>query len=525
MFRSLAEALSFRSKLANISGQMFGGKRDLYKALGYKRDLTVEDFRAEYKRNAVANRIVKAAPLATWRGGAEVIEDMNPEIITAFEQAFITFDRRLNVIDRLRRADVLAGIGRYAILVIGAPGELETPLLKVNGPDDIKYLQPYAEDDAKIASYEVDAKSPRYGLPLFYNLQRATIDASGRTQRATTGVKVHYTRVQHVSDGLLDDNIFGEPRLECVFNRLMDLEKVVGGGAEAFWRRADRGMQVDLDPTMDVSEPQKAAMKTQLEEYEHELRRILLTRGVKINELSSDVADFKSPVDAIMALISAGTGIPQRVLMGSEQGKLAAKQDRANWDNRVTDRQTDFAGPLVLRPFVQRMIEIGALPQPGDSDFAIRFSSITTMDDEQRAEIAKSWASLNTQAGETVVTGDEIRERVLDLPPLPESARQQLAPQDADPLAAGRKVCPVCKGTKINPEAAINDILGPTPCLKCKGVGFLTVAKKGGASSWKHVHQAADRFRSAGKADRLRSLRVGAQDTRPRSAGTRPRVA
>jgi hypothetical protein len=37
----------------------------------------------------------------------------------------------------------------------------------------------------------------------------------------------------------------------------MDLEKVVGGGAEAFWRRADRGMQLDLDPTIDVSEPQK----------------------------------------------------------------------------------------------------------------------------------------------------------------------------------------------------------------------------------------------------------------------------
>lgn len=524
MFRSLAEALSFRSKLANISGQMFGGKRDLYKALGYKRDLTVDDFRSEYKRNAVANRIVKAAPLATWRGGAEVIEDMNPENITPFEQAFIAFDRRLNVIDRLRRADVLAGIGRYAIVVIGAPGDLDTPLVNVNGPDDIKYLQPYAEDDAKILSYEIDALSPRFGLPLYYTLQRPMIDAFGRNTRAP-GVKVHYTRVQHVSDGLLDDNIFGEPRLECVFNRLMDLEKVVGGGAEAFWRRADRGMQVDLDPTMDVSEPQKAAMKTQLEEYEHELRRILLTRGVKINELGSDVADFKSPVDAIMALISAGTGIPQRVLMGSEQGKLAAKQDRANWDNRVTDRQTDFAGPLVLRPFVQRMIEIGALPHPAEDDFAIRFSSITTMDDEQRAEIAKSWASLNTQAGETVVTGDEIRERVLDLPPLPESARQQLAPQDADPLAAARKVCPVCKGTKINPEAAINDILGPTPCLKCKGMGFLTVAKKGGASSWKHVHQAADRFCGTSKADRLRRLRVGPEDTRPRRVGTRTRVA
>jgi hypothetical protein len=227
-----------------------------------------------------------------------------------------------------------------------------------------------------------------------------------------------------------------------------------------------------------------------------------------------------------MALISAGTGIPQRVLMGSEQGKLAAKQDRANWDNRVTDRQTDFAGPLVLRPFVRaddRDRRVAAAEVTATSRCASRASRRWTTNSAPRSR--SRGRVPEHAAGETVVTGDEIRERVLDLAPLPESARQQLAPQDADPLAAGRKVCPVCKGTKINPEAAINDILGPTPCLKCKGVGFLTVAKKGGASSWKHVHQAADRFRSAGKADRLRSLRVGAQDTRPRSAGTRPRVA
>lgn len=475
MEMNLLEAFMFR-RVPGLASKLFGGKRNFNRALGYPENLCARDLRELFRRNAVANRIVKAMPVATWRGGAEVIEDQNPEIITTFEQAFLTMDKRLKIFDRLRRADILAGIGRYAVLYIGAPGRPSEPLVQAKA-DEIKFLQPFAEDDAKIITFEEQFDNERYGQPTVYELTRSLIDSAGATKQGKS-IRVHWTRTLHLSDGLLDDNIFGEPRLECVFNRLMDLEKVVGGGAEAFWRRADRGMQVELDPTLEVTSEQKTALKNQLEEYEHELRRILTTRGVKINELGSDVADFKSPVDALMALISAGTGIPQRVLMGSEQGKLAAKQDRANWDNRVTDRQLDFAGPLVLRPFVDKMIAIGALPKV--NDYVVRFSSITTMDDEQRAEIAKSWAGLNTAAGETVVTGDEIREHVLDLAPLPESAKREVAP----------------------------------PAIA-----------KGGASTWKHVHQAADKFRFTRKARLLRGLRCGPQGDEQGITRTRARTA
>jgi hypothetical protein len=181
---------------------------------------------------------------------------------------------------------------------------------------------------------------------------------------AVVGRRVHWTRVLHIADGLLDDNVFGEPRLQCIWNRLDDLEKVAGGGAEAFWRRADAGIQFDLDPTLELDDPAKDAMKKQVEAYEHEMKRMLTTRGVKIKQLGSDVADFSNSVNSIISLISAGTGIPQRVLMGSEQAKLASKMDRSNWDERVEDRRKDYATPHVVRPFIDRMLELGVLPQP-----------------------------------------------------------------------------------------------------------------------------------------------------------------
>jgi hypothetical protein len=182
--RSLTEAFAFRRILSYAQGKLYGNKRDFYKALGYPKVLTAELLRAEFERNAVANRVVKALPVATWRGGGEVIEDQNPETVTAFEQAFIDLDMRLNVWDKLRRTDVLAGIGRYAVLYIGASGKPEDPLERVSNPKDIQYIMPFGEDDAKIASFENEPTNPRFAMPTYYNLTRSMIDRTGMSRVA-----------------------------------------------------------------------------------------------------------------------------------------------------------------------------------------------------------------------------------------------------------------------------------------------------------------------------------------------------
>lgn len=412
-------ALNFRSRLANIASRTFGGKRDLYRVLGWKRQLEVWDYRARYKRNAVANRIVKALPQAMWHGGAVLYDNDDPDVETPFETAFNDLNDRLQIWKTFQIADTLAGIGRYSIILIGAPGPLDQPLERC-GPDNIEYLQAYAEEDATIRQFDVDIESPRFGQPTMYLVKRAAMTSPDAVNQSVVGKPVHWTRVLHIADGLLDDKIYGEPRLECVWNLLDDLEKVHGGGSEAYWKRADPGRIFDVDPTLDVPEPELKKFREEIHDFDNELKRTMLTRGMKATTLSSQVADFKSPIDTLISLISAGTGIPQRVLMGSEQGKLAAKQDSANWDNRVTDRQVAWANPSVIRPFVDRLILLGALPEPAADGYDVRWSSIQKMDDEQRANIAKEWASLNQSTGETVVTGQEIRTRVLGLEPLDE---------------------------------------------------------------------------------------------------------
>lgn len=414
LMRAASDLVS-RAELAGLAGITFGGKRDAYEVLGYKRTLTLGDYDDRYRRDGMAARIIEAYPRATWRGGAVLIEDEDPNVETAFERAFAELDGRLSIWATWLAADILAGKGSYSVILIGAPGPLDTPLESA-APDQISYLQPFSEQNATIATGDsvADPTDQRFGLPFFYTLSGLDTPASNASG---TGVarKVHWTRVIHVAEAL-DDRLRGSPRLERVWNRLDDLEKVIGGGAEAFWQRAHQGYQFDLDPKAKLSPEEKAEFKDQLEEFVHGYRRFIQTKAVDVTTFGSDVANSKPNADAIVDQISAATGIPQRILMGSEQGSLASTQDKDSWDERVSDRRKDFAFGRVVKPSVDRLVTLGVLPMP--DVYQVQWPEEKTLTPKERAEVVHVLAQANQANGSEIVTPDELRDLFLDLEPL-----------------------------------------------------------------------------------------------------------
>jgi uncharacterized protein len=450
--RALSDIVS-RASLASAAGLTFGGSRDLYSALGYPRQLRPQDYRSRYKRGDVAARVVEAYPKATWRGGAELIEDEDPEVVTTFEEEWEELSKRLRVWPTLQRADVLAGLGPFAVVLIGAAGDVALEMPRLRGPDDVLYLLPYGSDEVTVASFEENVDSPRFGLPLTYNLARV---ASTRTITR----KIHWTRIVHVADNVLDDRVNGAPLLERVWNRLDDLDKVVGGGSEAFWLRVHKGLIFNLDPNIKVEQEQIDKLKEEAEEFAHNMRRSLAARGFEVTDMGSDVARFNDPVDAIIALISGATGIPQRILLGSERGQLASTQDKENWDERIRDRRDDYAEPVV-RDLVDRLTLYGALSEP--DEYNVRWPEVDDLNDKERAEIAVKWADLNSKAGGPVVLPEEIRDRVLRLDKLtPEQIEEwegdkpepPVAPPPPAPGAAGEEPPPE-DGEPPNPEEQV----------------------------------------------------------------------
>jgi hypothetical protein len=432
--RALSTVLLERMMFARQAGISYHGARDMYEILGYNRILSYREYRARYMRGGLAKRVVDAYPLAVWRAGAEVYEDEDAENDTTFEKTWKDLEARLGIWSRFQRVHTLAGLSTYAVLLIGAPGDLGEPLPK-GRPESLLYIQPFSggggpgggdqtdnrsramNADATIMSFDTNAESERFGMPETYQLKRTSISAPVLTR------PVHWSRVIHVAEGLLGDEVYGTPSLEAVWNLLDDLDKVVGGGAEAFWLRANAGLHLNVDKTMGVAptKPGQAAtpglddagrraLREQAEELQHQLQRVMVTRGVEVTQLSSSVADFSNPADAIVTQIAGTKAIPKRILVGSEMGQLASGQDKDNWNTQVQDKRTSWAFPYVVKPFIDRLVQFGYLPAP--KEFHVEWPVIEDLTEDEKVKLTLDMASVNKTQESVVYTEAEMREKL-----------------------------------------------------------------------------------------------------------------
>jgi len=371
-----------RSNLARKAGLQFGSDRDIDANLGYKTDPTIDDFKGYYDRKGLASVIVDAPAKTTWRKTPKVLDSGGEE--GSFAKAWAALARRLKIFHFLERADRLSGIGRYGIILIGTKDGLLDQEIGSVPEDSIIFLQPYSEKYATIKEFETDTNNERFGQPKYYEVDTAgDLDFGGSTQKT----KVHWSRVIHVAEGLLDNEVYGEPRLQKVFDYLFDVSKVVGASAESFWQNAIKGYALVAQEGYEVDEDAEEAAKEAWQNYIHNLQRIISVEGIDFKELGADPSDPASVFKVLIQLISGKTGIPQRILLGSERGDLASSQDEANWLGRVAERQEQFAEPMMLRRLIDRFVDIGVLKAPANGEYEVQWPKLFYLTDLEIAEI------------------------------------------------------------------------------------------------------------------------------------------
>ena len=428
--QQLGRALHGKSFYDTASGVY---KRDLYDALGYEDSLTVAYYRGRYRRGGVAKRIVVAPASATWSGGFDLIEDPDPGEQTAFEAAAVDLFARLGVWGRILRADILAGLGRFGVLYIGAPGDDKTELKRVASGEQIYYLTALAEDRAEVLKEVEDPNNPRYGLPELYRVKTGSgltgqLGKQATVGRSTNTREVHWTRIIHVADGLLEDDVCGEPRLEPIWNLLDDLDKIAGGGAEAVWLKQKPKFALKIPAEAQTTDPKAPnyfnaeAAEDEATAFVNSMRPFMRLQGVEVENIENTVPSIAPNADAILKLISATTGIPERILTGSERGELASSQDRSNWADRIQERRRFFGEPLV-RALVDRLIQINALPTPAEP-YIVAWPEIDELNEAEKAEVSANIALANQRhfeaEGTVIVGANEIRDRVFGMEPLDE---------------------------------------------------------------------------------------------------------
>jgi hypothetical protein len=418
-FETYSQLMRTRSELANRAGMHFGGDRDVYDAVGYPETVNYKDSKERFTRQDIAAAIVESYPDSTWKEAPKVkadSEEFEKEVKRLFEKSrMIQLDR--SVLHYFKRTDILARLGEYSVLFIGWADAKDKDDLKnevqadqIDNIRDIMYLTPVPEPNVDFNDKVTDPSSPRFGKPATYEIDFDELH---------TTTTVHWSRVIHVAEGVLEDPLQGRPVLERVMNRLYDIEKILASSGEGAWLAANPGLQLDIDKDLH-GQVDTEDLETQIEEYEHDMRRFIKSWGTDIKEIQTETIDPKNSVDTQISLLAGAMQIPKRKLLGSERGDLASSQDEASWFEKVSGRQSSFAEPVILRPFLDRLIKYEALPQV--QEYTVEWSELFQLTQLERANLGLQKAQTARTAAPggdpaTVLTPEEVREELLGWEP------------------------------------------------------------------------------------------------------------
>lgn len=426
--RSVAKMLSnsiltSRATISNKMGKSFGGKRDLYNALGYPLDITFEDYYAKYKRQDIAARIIDAFVVGAWEQKPVVREPDTPGDESPFEKKWEEIVKKLKLWFVFTRLDTLTRIGRFGVLLLGfddvtIPEDMQKEVGTTGKKaKELLYVQPFGENNIEIVDWEKNTASPRYNLPTVYEL---TIESPSKT-RSTRKIKVHHSRIVHNAEGLLDSNVFGLPALERGYNRLLNLELIVGGSAEMFWQGAFPGYAFVADPETDMTQS-KEAIEDEIDMFVHDFKRYMKLQGLKVEKLSSEVANPEAHVQVQITMLSIAYGIPTRILSGSERGQLASTQDESHWNDKLNGRRIDHLEPNIIRPVIDRLLQYSVLPEVGEDGYEVFWPDLNAPTEKDKAEVGKlvSESIKNYSMGldtELLIPFDAFLEEILNLDP------------------------------------------------------------------------------------------------------------
>lgn len=380
-------------------------RKDINKECDYPETtaITIQNYKDMYDRNPIGYRAVTVMAEECWQTFPELYEDEDETEETEFEAAFKKLgnnlfgeeswfeDKKSNPIwAYLYRADRLCGIGHYSLIIVGTddgkeldkpaegfrdnePGELVGPVFINNdkAPNrKLAYLTVVDESQVSTVEYDNVQYSQRYRKPKYY-----TIDFGGDTAphaasmgRESRTLRVHWSRVIHVCLNSDSSDIIGVPDQRPIWNNLLDLMKIYGGGAEGFWRGCITRVFFETNPQLggDVTVDNEA-LKTMMWNMENGLQKWGSLMGMQAKTIAPQSVDPTNHINVQIEAICIQKKIPKRVFMGSERGELSSAEDQGDWNDTIRGRQNNKLIPRLVAPFINRLIQLKILPKPADT--------------------------------------------------------------------------------------------------------------------------------------------------------------
>ncbi len=423
--------------------EQYGGERNLFSALGYVTNPRYEHYRARYERTDTAQALIDKIPQKAW-SRPEVIDTGVESGTSDFEEKANEFLKgeytEENPIEVMERATRMERLGKYSLIFLGLNDDNATPsetedednessgvnllsnevdessLQDQDAGEAIVYIRPYDEgraDPEEINWETADPTSERFGKPISYNIDFGDHQPTGR---------VHHSRVIHVVGNVFDNEFISPSILKSSINRIDDIEKILGGSAEAYWRSAYSPMIVsppEIQGQMTEFSDSGEELHKQINRYINNFSREIFT-AADVKLMNPDAENPLEFLETQYRDLAVGHNIPQSILMGNETGERATEEDRRMFNERVSDFREEYCEPAVVNKFIAMLINLNVFPEP-QGWFQLNWPPVDEKTEKEEANIRQTLSdALNSGTGGrpmTVVTPEEYREKILDWEP------------------------------------------------------------------------------------------------------------
>lgn len=382
---------------------------NIYLDYGYPQSLTFFNFWNMFRRFGVAKNVVSLPVDTGW------VTEPTVTSTEAFMREIEKLKKKVDLYSRLKGLDQRQRVGRYGgmFMRVRDGKKPEDPLegsFKVNS---LIEMMPLYESQLKVTKSNTDPTSDDFGNPEL--IQYSTSVAGGRNDQVNANITIHASRIVFVAEGADDGWIYGVPALEAGYNSLLDLRKIIGGGAEGFYKNASQNIIFNL------TDPQNASgFEDKLDDFndkyddfaQNRMRRAMWTPGMEAKALDSKLVNpkefFMNALNDIAA--SSMPVIPATILIGQQTGRLASNEDSRHFLAGVQSRRENFMSDMT-RDVLDWCIKWGILPS---NPYEVEWDDLLARSDEEKLKSSESMAGINEKqfksGGEIPFDGDEIRE-------------------------------------------------------------------------------------------------------------------
>lgn len=383
---------------------------NIYLDFGYPQSLEFSNFWNMYRRLGIAQNVVELPVEMSWMRpptiASETDQQFNREIEKLIDQ--------VSLFQRLKGLDTRQRVGRYAGMFMRVRDN-KKPYQPIegtlNGVGAIMQMVPLYEGQLEVLEIDDDPTSERYTLPETYQFKGS--GPGSRNEKEAASFTIHHSRIVPAAEGADNGGIYGIPVLESCYNSLMDLRKIIGGGAEGFYKNAAQSIVFNLKDA--TSAKANSELLDKFNEHYDEFarnrsRRAMWTPGMEAKALSSELITPKDFFNNALNDIAAAARIPATLIIGQQTGRLASQEDSRGFLSGINSRNENFVTEMT-RDVIDWCIDAGILPS---AEYTVAWDDLLALSDTERLENANKMADTNFKmfqsGGALPFDGDEVRE-------------------------------------------------------------------------------------------------------------------